>query len=273
MHCLSELFTMSALTLLLLLPYALSNYVTVKNSQVDISDYESTTLSCNLKSTCEPLQITWQKEDTVGPENIGTISKTYGSLIQDKWKHKVSINSSEDQKQSHLIFIQATKDVVGCYMCLFNCFGMGKLSGKACLDLIARPVIESNFTHGENGSRIYFCRSRSLPESAIEFNISHAEIHYQTFRTHNFIEVNAWARVEAQEMPTVVCSIKWLNTNKNIFFEQIVIPTKHLQKRKYLVLTLCCTLYSVLIIVLLLLYFNKPIKNFCRDLCNHKVNN
>lgn len=91
-------------------------------------------LRCSLKQSQEPLIVTWQKKKAVSPENMVTYSKTHGLVVQPAYRDRVNITELGLWNTS-ITFWNTTLDDEGCYMCLFNTFVSGKISGTACLTL------------------------------------------------------------------------------------------------------------------------------------------
>lgn len=91
-------------------------------------------LRCSLKLSQEPLIVTWQKKKAVSPENMVTYSKAHGVVVQPAYRDRVNITELGLWNTS-ITFWNTTLDDEGCYMCLFNTFVSGKISGTACLTL------------------------------------------------------------------------------------------------------------------------------------------
>ncbi|ELW59992.1 OX-2 membrane glycoprotein [Tupaia chinensis] len=89
---------------------------------------------CSLQSSQEVLSVTWQKKKAVSPENMVTFSKNHGVVIQPAYKDRINITELGLQN-STITFWNTTLEDEGCYMCLFNTFGSGKISGTSCLTL------------------------------------------------------------------------------------------------------------------------------------------
>lgn len=96
-------------------------------------------LRCSLQNSEEVLIVTWQKIKPVSPENMVTFSKNHGVVVQPAYKDKINITELE-LKNSTITFWNTTLEDEGCYKCLFNTFGSGKISGIACLTLSAHSV-------------------------------------------------------------------------------------------------------------------------------------
>lgn len=121
--------------------------VEVVTQDVNGSFHGPASIRCSLKTTQEPLIVTWQKKKAVSPENVVTYSKAHGVVIQPAYKDKANITELGLLNTS-LTFWNTTLDDEGCYMCLFNMFGSGKVSGTACITLYVKPsvFIGTNFS-------------------------------------------------------------------------------------------------------------------------------
>ncbi|AFX83435.1 b127 [Murid betaherpesvirus 8] len=114
--------------------------VEVVTQDVNSSLRSPASLRCSLKTTQEPLIVTWQKKKAVGPENMATYSKAHGVVLQPTYKDRINITEL-GLLNSSITFWNATLDDEGCYMCLFNMFGSGKVSGTSCLTLRYTPSV------------------------------------------------------------------------------------------------------------------------------------
>nr|QRN68127.1 CD200-like protein [Betacoronavirus Erinaceus] len=104
--------------------------VLIQNATVQLNKPAS--LRCTLQSSQEVLIVTWQKIKQGSTENMVTYSKNHGVVLQPSYKDKVNITQLE-LRNSTITFWNVTQEDDGCYNCLFNTFGSGSISGKACL--------------------------------------------------------------------------------------------------------------------------------------------
>lgn len=207
---LQSLRNMIAFTVLVLLFSLVSpDSLTSSDCHHDINGNKTALISCSIRSASTPLMITWQKIAPQSPENVGTLSDQHGTLIQSKWQN-IKANKSSDSKTTSLILLDPLHQA-GCYLCLFNIFGVGKISGTACLDLYARPTILTNITATQNGT-IYTCQSISLPKSVLTLNISH------THREKNLPKgmTSTTAIGITNNKTDVLCSVAWKNEVHNV---------------------------------------------------------
>lgn len=174
------------------------------NSRYDITSMNQATLGCTLLSNGDPLIITWQKESAV-PENVVTINDYYGTTIQPKWKNKIMANKTANSKETNLVFLNPTLADIGCYLCLFNIFGTGKVSGKACIEMYAKPVIMTNISYFQNCTK-YLCKSFSYPPSTVTLNLSQTVS--ETKKLANGVVLNSVSGISSSAV-TVNCSVLW----------------------------------------------------------------
>lgn len=98
-------------------------------------------LRCSLQTSQEALIVTWQKKKAVSPENMVTFSRNHGVVVQPAYQGRVNITEL-GLRNSTITFWNTTLEDEGCYMCLFNTFGSGKISGTACLTLYGENLWE-----------------------------------------------------------------------------------------------------------------------------------
>lgn len=101
--------------------------------------YTPASLRCSLQNAQEVLIVTWQKKKAVSPENMVTFSENHGVVIQPAYKDKINITQLGLQNTT-ITFWNITLEDEGCYMCLFNTFGSGKISGTACLTVYGESL-------------------------------------------------------------------------------------------------------------------------------------
>ncbi|GAB5576429.1 OX-2 membrane glycoprotein isoform X1 [Prionailurus iriomotensis] len=152
-------------------------------SQVVTQDEEEllntpASLRCSLQNSEEVLIVTWQKIKAVSPENMVTFSKNHGVVVQPAYKDKINITQLE-LKNSTITFWNTTLEDEGCYKCLFNTFGSGKISGKACLTLSVQPTVFLHYKFFEDHVNIT-CSANARPAPVISWKVSGSGIENST---------------------------------------------------------------------------------------------
>ncbi|XP_008265173.2 OX-2 membrane glycoprotein isoform X1 [Oryctolagus cuniculus] len=135
-------------------------------------------LKCSLQSSQEVLVVTWQKKKAVSPENMVTFSKNHGVVVQPAYKDKLNITQLGLQN-STITFWNTTLEDEGCYMCLFNTFGSGKISGTSCLTLYVQPIVSLHYKFFEDHLNIT-CSATARPAPVISWKVAGSGIENST---------------------------------------------------------------------------------------------
>ncbi|XP_063081017.1 OX-2 membrane glycoprotein isoform X2 [Cavia porcellus] len=135
-------------------------------------------LRCSLQSSLEALIVTWQKKKDISPENMATYSKKHGVVVQPPYMDRMNITEVGLQK-SAITFWNATLEDEGCYMCLFNTFGAGKISGTTCLTLYVQPIVFLHHNFFEDQLNIT-CSATARPAPVISWKVAGSGIENTT---------------------------------------------------------------------------------------------
>ncbi|CAK6980794.1 OX-2 membrane glycoprotein-like, partial [Scomber scombrus] len=95
---------------------------------------EDVHLSCQLMQTKDVLQVTWQRDLPEGQKNIATYSEQFGQTVNDDFQGKVEFKDA-GLKNCSIVIRKVIEQDEGCYLCLFNTFPDGSLTGRTCLQL------------------------------------------------------------------------------------------------------------------------------------------
>ncbi|KAM5334550.1 OX-2 membrane glycoprotein isoform 2-T2 [Glossophaga mutica] len=127
-------------------------------------------LECFLESSQEVLIVTWQKVKPVSPENMVTFSNDHGVVVQPAYKNKMNITEL-GLRNTTITFWNTTLEDEGCYKCLFNTFGAGKIVGEPCLLLFVQPTV---FLHTKfvEGHLNVTCSANARPAPLISWKVS-----------------------------------------------------------------------------------------------------
>ncbi|TKC43924.1 hypothetical protein EI555_000873, partial [Monodon monoceros] len=133
---------------------------------------------CSLQNPQEVLIVTWQKIKAVSPENMITFSQNHGVVVQPAYKDKINITQL-GLMNSTITFWNTTLEDEGCYKCLFNTFGSGKISGIACLTLFVQPTVFLHYKLSEDHLNIT-CSANARPAPLISWKVSGSETENST---------------------------------------------------------------------------------------------
>ncbi|XP_045439954.1 OX-2 membrane glycoprotein isoform X3 [Pipistrellus kuhlii] len=127
-------------------------------------------LRCVLEIPQEVLIVTWQKIKASSPENMVTFSKEHGVVVQPPFKDKINITELGLQNTT-ITFWNTTLDDEGCYKCLFNTFGSGKISGTTCLTLFVQPTVFIHSNLSEDHLNVT-CSANARPAPVISWKVA-----------------------------------------------------------------------------------------------------
>ncbi|KAF3827571.1 hypothetical protein GH733_003057, partial [Mirounga leonina] len=184
---------------------------------------------CSLQNSEEVLIVTWQKIKAVSPENMVTFSKNHGVVVQPAYKDKINITQLE-LKNSTITFWNTTLEDEGCYKCLFNTFGSGKISGTACLSLSVQPTVFLHYKFFEDHLNIT-CSANARPAPVISWKVSGSEIENSTevlFHPNGTTSVTSVLQVKdpkRQVGKEVVCQHCFLGNSSGLNLHLTILET------------------------------------------------
>nr|AUH19806.1 membrane glycoprotein vOX2-1 [Elephant endotheliotropic herpesvirus 1A] len=160
------------------------SYATVQGQVVTQDEREllntPASLRCSLQTDKEVLIVTWQKIKATSPENMATFSENHGVVVQPPYKDRVNITQL-GLRNSTLTFWNTTVEDEGCFMCLFNTFGSGKISGKTCLTLYVPPTISLHIeSFADGGDLNITCSATARPAPVIFWKVAGSGIENST---------------------------------------------------------------------------------------------
>nr|WES72442.1 membrane glycoprotein vOX2-1 [Elephantid betaherpesvirus 1] len=159
-----------------------ASYATVQGQVVTQDEREllntPASLRCSIQTDKEVLIVTWQKIKATSPENMATFSENHGVVVQPPYKDRVNITQL-GLRNSTLTFWNTTVEDEGCFMCLFNTFGSGKISGKTCLTLYVPPTVSLHTESFTNGLNIT-CSATARPAPVIFWKVAGSGIENST---------------------------------------------------------------------------------------------
>ncbi|XP_072470115.1 OX-2 membrane glycoprotein-like [Notamacropus eugenii] len=125
-------------------------------------------LKCSLQPVQKIMIITWQKLINGRPENIATFSQ-HRVLIQSAYKDKIEM-TQPGLNESTITFLRTAVEDEGCYLCIFNIFGVRTVSGKICLKLYVQPIVFLNYQFSEGYLNVT-CSATTRPHPVISWKI------------------------------------------------------------------------------------------------------
>ncbi|XP_069328702.1 OX-2 membrane glycoprotein isoform X1 [Eulemur rufifrons] len=140
--------------------------------------YTPASLRCSLQNSQDVLVVTWQKKKAVSPENLATFSELHGVVVQPAYKDRMNITELGLQN-STITFWNTTLEDEGCYMCLYNIFGSGKISGTACLTIYVQPTVFLHYKYSEDHLNIT-CSATARPAPMISWKVRGSGIENST---------------------------------------------------------------------------------------------
>ncbi|KAM5154103.1 OX-2 membrane glycoprotein isoform 4-T4 [Callospermophilus lateralis] len=173
-------------------------------------------LRCSLQSSHEALIVTWQKKKAVSPENMVTFSRNHGVVVQPAYQGRVNITELGLQN-STITFWNTTLEDEGCYMCLFNTFSSGKISGTACLTLYVQPTVFLHYNFFEDHLNIT-CSATARPAPMISWKVAGSGIENSTeslLHPNGTTSVTSILRVKdpkSQVGKEVICQVLYQGT-------------------------------------------------------------
>ncbi|XP_048659273.1 OX-2 membrane glycoprotein isoform X1 [Marmota marmota marmota] len=173
-------------------------------------------LRCSLQSAQEALIVTWQKKKAVSPENMVTYSRNHGVVVQPAYQGRVNITELGLQN-STITFWNTTLEDEGCYMCLFNTFSSGKISGTACLTLYVQPTVFLHYNFFEDHLNIT-CSATARPAPMISWKVAGSGIENSTeslLHPNGTTSVTSILRVKdpkSQVGKEVICQVLYQGT-------------------------------------------------------------
>ncbi|NWU05824.1 OX2G protein, partial [Cephalopterus ornatus] len=180
--------------------------------QVRVGD--NAPLSCALTEPMDVVQVTWQKGSEKSQKNIATYSKLKGLNIHKSYQDRMNFTSLELNKTS-ITFWNTTMDDSGCYLCLFNTFPSGSISGRICLNVFGlNASVHYNVSEGHLTA---VCSAVGFPEPTITWNnvFDSAPAQEVVSHTNGVVSITSTLQVHNPQRiraPGLVCRVN--NTNE-----------------------------------------------------------
>ncbi|AMA67355.1 membrane protein E11 [Vespertilionid gammaherpesvirus 1] len=173
-------------------------------------------IKCFLETPQEVVIVTWQKVKASSPENMATFSNDHGVVVQPAYKDKMNITELGLQNTT-ITFWNTTLDDEGCYKCLFNTFGSGKMSGIGCLTLFVPSRASISYELSE-GSLNVTCSANARPVPTMVWNFNDTD-------SYNNTEI-----ITHPNGTTSIVSVLYIRDPKNKVEDGVICEVNHLNK-------------------------------------------
>ncbi|XP_042260573.1 uncharacterized protein LOC121891934 [Thunnus maccoyii] len=157
---------------------------------------EDVHLSCQLMQSRDVLQVTWQKLSREGKnKNFATYNKQFGQTVNAGFQGKVEFEDAGLQNCS-IVIRKVMEQDEGCYLCLFNTFPDGSLTGRTCLQLyeLHEPILqirESNSTE----ETVVSCSATGRPAPTVTLNVPQQDLYFSHNSTVSVTNTNGTVTV------------------------------------------------------------------------------
>ncbi|XP_026217885.1 uncharacterized protein LOC113163461 isoform X3 [Anabas testudineus] len=149
---------------------------------------EEAHFSCQLMDSKDVLQVTWQKVLPEGEKNMAKYNEHYGQSVNSDFRDKVKFKDV-GLKNCSIVIRNITEQDEGCYLCLFNCYPDGALTGRTCLQLyeLHEPILHVRESNSPEES-VVSCSVTGRPAPTVTLTVSQQHLnlsHYHTVTVNN----------------------------------------------------------------------------------------
>uniref|UniRef100_A0A3Q2PKW9 OX-2 membrane glycoprotein-like n=1 Tax=Fundulus heteroclitus TaxID=8078 RepID=A0A3Q2PKW9_FUNHE len=178
---------------------------------------EDAPLSCLLLETKDVQQVTWQKDLGNTERSICSYSEYFNQTVNPDFEDKVQFTEAGLQNNS-IVIRNVTEQDEGCYLCLFNTFSAGALTGRTCLKVyeLHGPVLNVCRSSSPAGSDVS-CSATGRPAPTVTLTAPQQNLSlslYNTTRVSNSngtVTVTTTALLSASSSTQVGCSVSVLS--------------------------------------------------------------
>ncbi|XP_067439886.1 OX-2 membrane glycoprotein-like [Thunnus thynnus] len=138
---------------------------------------EDVHLSCQLMQSRDVLQVTWQKLLLEGKKkNFATYNKQFGQTVNSGFQGKVEFKDAGLQNCS-IVIRKVMEQDEGCYLCLFNTFPDGSLTGRTCLQLyeLHEPILQITESKSPEET-VVSCSATGRPAPTVTLNVPQQDL-------------------------------------------------------------------------------------------------
>ncbi|XP_018546130.1 OX-2 membrane glycoprotein isoform X2 [Lates calcarifer] len=184
---------------------------------------EEAHLTCQLTQSKDVVQVTWQKTVQDGEINFATYNKIFGPKVNPNFTDRVEIKDGELQNSS-IVIRELMEQDEGCYLCLFNCYPDGALTGRTCLQLyeLHEPILHVRESDSAEES-VVSCSATGRPAPTVTLTVTQLHLsHHNTVRVNNTngtVTVTTTAELarSRDNSAQVGCAVRVLSVQKEVF--------------------------------------------------------
>ncbi|XP_044200707.1 uncharacterized protein LOC122976338 [Thunnus albacares] len=157
---------------------------------------EDVYLSCQLMQSRDVVQVTWQKLSPEGKnKNLGSYNKHFGQTLNPGFQGKVEFKDAGLQNCS-IVIRKVMEQDEGCYLCLFNTFPDGYLTGKTCLQLyeLHEPILQIRESKSPEET-VVSCSATGRPAPTVTLNVPQQDLYFSHNSTVSVTNTNGTVTV------------------------------------------------------------------------------
>uniref|UniRef100_A0A8C3B9N0 Ig-like domain-containing protein n=1 Tax=Cairina moschata TaxID=8855 RepID=A0A8C3B9N0_CAIMO len=233
--------------------------VITQTEHMKVNEGDAATLRCTLTEPSDVVQVTWQKDSEKKYTNIATYSTMLGLKIHDPYQDRMNFTSLVLNDTS-ITFWAASLDDTGCYVCLFNVFPHGSMSGRTCLSVFGLSVsVHYNISKGH---LIAICNAVGFPEPTISWNnlFNYTPTQEKVRHTNGLMSITSKLEISDSQSISkqdLTCKV----SNKN---EEMELPIKIKNEEGFSFPGLMIALGILLVILVLILITLSWRKRICK---------
>ncbi|XP_044201139.1 immunoglobulin superfamily member 10-like [Thunnus albacares] len=152
---------------------------------------EDVHLSCQLMQSRDVLQVTWQKPSPDGKKkNLVTYNEHFGQTVNDGFQGKVEFKDAGLQNCS-IVIREVMEQDEGCYLCLFNTYPDGSLTGRTCLQLyeLHEPILQIRESKSTEET-VVSCSATGRPAPTVTLNVPQQDLYFSHNNTVSVTNTN-----------------------------------------------------------------------------------
>ncbi|XP_075951232.1 uncharacterized protein LOC142953049 [Anarhichas minor] len=130
-------------------------------------------LNCQLMQSKDVVQVTWQKISPEGKTDLATDNKHFGQKVNSGFQGRVEFKAAGLQNSS-IVIRNVTDQDQGCYLCLFNTYPDGALTGRTCLQLYELHEAVLHVRESNSAEEVLVsCSATGRPAPTVTLTVPH----------------------------------------------------------------------------------------------------